>query len=216
MNLNSISYLEAFDIYTMATEAGKKGRYHGAVEFHELLVKQFERNEKIREIRFKYFDDYTITYDRAKYLLKEAIIAHDNVLLNRGMTSKYHSCNPRPYDAKFEEKHFNEIPRNITSILDRDTLFSYKPADREERAIAGRQRWVERYDPKKDTEHFSVYFAAQNSQIDTLCTGKQIRVSSYTELCTSNYHSIKISLSETTNKLFHTYSNFRHLKREKT
>ena len=49
MNLNLISYLEAFDIYTMATEAGKKGRYHGAVEFHELLVKQFEKNMKIRD-----------------------------------------------------------------------------------------------------------------------------------------------------------------------
>mgnify|MGYP001394577119 CR=1 FL=1 len=179
MNLNLISYFEAFDIYTMATEAGKKGRYHGAVEFHELLVKQFERNEEIREIRFKYFDDYTITYDRAKYLLKEAIIAHDNVLLNRGMTSKYHSCNSRPYSAKFEEKHFTEIPRNITSILDRGTLFSYKPAERNKRAIAGRQRWTEPYDPNKDTAFFSVYHAAQNSQIDTLCTGKQIRVISY-------------------------------------
>ena len=74
MNLNLISYFEAFDIYTMATEAGKKGRYHGAVEFHELLVKHFDKNMKMREIRFNYFEDYTITYDRAKYLLKEAII----------------------------------------------------------------------------------------------------------------------------------------------
>ena len=173
--------LEAFDIYTMATEAGKKNRYHGAVEFHKLLVKQFEKTMKKREIRFNYFEDNTITYDRAKYLVKEAIFAHDNVLLNKGMASKYHSCNSRPYSAKFEEKHFTEIPRKVTPVLDRDTLFSYKPAERNKRAIAGRQRWTEPYDPKKDTPFFSVYHAAQNSQIDTLCTGKQIWVNSYSD-----------------------------------
>ena len=201
----------------MATEAGKKKRYHGAVEFHKLLVKQFEKTMKKREIRFKYFEDYTITYDRAKYLLKEAIIAHDNVLLNKGMASKYHSCNSRPYCAKFEEKHFTQIPRNITSILDRETLFSYKPAERHKRAIAGRQKWTEPYDPKKDTAFFSVYHAAQNSQIDTLCIGKQIRVNSYSEVCIGNYHlPYHINLFCMTRKAIHTYSTFRHLKKEKT
>ena len=33
----------------MATEAGKQGRYHAAVAFHELLIKQFDKNMKKRE-----------------------------------------------------------------------------------------------------------------------------------------------------------------------
>ena len=78
----------------------------------------------------------------------------------------------------------------MTAILDRDTLFSYKPADRLERAFSGRQRWTEPYDPKKDPKHFSIYFTAQNTQIETLCTGKQIRVSSYKEVFDGTYYCI--------------------------
>ena len=88
--------------------------------------------------------------------------------------------------AEFEEKYFTKITRNITSILDGDDLFSYKPAERGKRSIAGRQRWIESYDPKKDTAFVSVIHAAQNSQINTLCTGKQMRVNSYSEECIGN------------------------------
>ena len=64
---------EAFDIYTMASQAGKNGRYHAAVAFHEILVKQFEKNITRREIRYNHFEDNRITYLRAKYLLNVAI-----------------------------------------------------------------------------------------------------------------------------------------------
>ena len=171
----------------MATEAGNKGRYHAAVEFHKLLVKEFDKSVNVREIRFNYFDDHTITYDRAKNLLKAAIIAHDDVLLKKGQCSQYHTCYSRPFSKQFGKRYAAEIPGNITVILDRDKLFSYKPGDRLERALSGRQRWTEPYDPEKDPKHFSIYFTAQNTQIDTLCTGKQIRVISYYEVVIGNY-----------------------------
>ena len=46
LNLDKYNFnfmFEAFDIYTMASQAGKNGRYHAAVAFHEILVKQFEK-----------------------------------------------------------------------------------------------------------------------------------------------------------------------------
>ena len=174
--------MEAFDIYTMATQASKKEIYHAAVAFHEQLVKHFGGDEKIKEIRYSYFKNDIITYDRAKYLLKVAVMTHDNALLNKGQYGKYHTCNSRPFSSKFEEKHYSNIDQNITAILDRDTLFSYKPLDREERALSGRQRWTAPFDTKEDTKLFSAYIAAQNSQISTLCAGKQIRVNSNSEV----------------------------------
>ena len=178
MLLTFIFCLEAFDIYTMATQASKKEKYHAAVAFHEQLVKQFGGDVKTNEIRYSYFENDRITYDRAKYLLKVAIMTHDNALLNKGQYGKYHSCNSRPFSSKFGETHYSDIVQNITAILDRDTLFSYKPLDREERALSGRQRWTAPFDTKEDTKLFSAYIAAHNSQISSLCTGKQIRVGS--------------------------------------
>ena len=172
----------------MATEAGNKGRYHAAVKFYELLLKQFDKKVKIREIRYNYFDGHRLNYHQAKYLLKAAIIAHDNALLTKGQSGKYHMCNSHPFSAKFDEQYATEISRNITTILDRDTLFSYKPHDRLERALSGRKRWTEPYDPYKDTKLFSIYHTAQNTQIETLCTGKQIRVSSYQQIFNGTYY----------------------------
>ena len=172
-------FFEAFDIFTMATEAGNKGRYHAAVEFHKLLVKEFEKDMNVREIHFNYFDDHSITYDRAKKLLTVAIIAHDNALLKKGQCGQYHTCYSHQFSKQFREESVAEIPRNITVILERDKLFSYKPVDRLERALSGRKRWTEPYDPEKDPKDFSIYYTARNTQIDTLCTGKQIRVISY-------------------------------------
>ena len=178
---------EAFDIYTMASQAGKNGRYHGAVAFHELLVKQFENDLTKKVIRYNYFEDNRITYLRAKYLLNVAKAAHDDALLHKGQYGKHHTCNPHTFSAKFREKHVAELQQNVTTIiepnlipiLDRDTLFSYKPADRKERSLAGRRKWTEPYDATQIPKPYNVYIAAQNSQIDKLCTGKQIRVNSY-------------------------------------
>ena len=181
---------EAFDIYTMASQAGKNGRYNAAVAFHEILVKQFEKNMTIREIRYNHFEDNRITYLRAKYLLNVAKAAHDDALLHKGQYGKHHTCNSHTFRAKFREKHVAELQQNVTTIiepnlipiLDRDTLFSYKPADRKERSLSGRRRWTEPYDATQVPKPYNVYIAAQNSQIDKLCTGKQIRVNSYPKL----------------------------------
>ena len=162
----------------MASQASKKEKYHAAVAFHQQLVKQFGGDVKINEIRYSYFENDRFTYDQAKYLLKVAVMTHDNALLNKGQYGKYHTCNSRPFSSKFKETQYSDIDQNITAILDRDTLFSYKPLDREERALSGRQKWTAPFDTKEDTKLFSAYIAAQNSQISTLCTGKQIRVGS--------------------------------------
>ena len=162
----------------MASQASKKEKYHAAVAFHQQLVKQFGGDVKINEIRYSYFENDRITYDQAKYLLKVAVMTHDNALLNKGQYGKYHTCNSRPFSSKFKETQYSDIDQNIPAILDRDTLFSYKPLDREERALSGRQKWTAPFDTKEDTKLFSAYIAAQNSQISTLCTGKQIRVGS--------------------------------------
>ena len=177
VNLNLIFRVEAFDLFTMATQARIYGQYHAAVAFQELLVKQFEKNVTIRVILYNHFDANRITYLRAKYLLNVAKAAHDNVLLDKGRYGKYHACNSRPFSAKVEEKHFSNIPQNVTAILDRDTLFSYKPHDREERVLYGRKNWTEPYEPSLDVPNLSsVYIAAQKSQVNDLCNGNKIRV----------------------------------------
>ena len=160
----------------MASQAGKNGRYHGAVAFHELLVKQFENDLTKKVISYNHFEHNRITYLRAKYLLNVAKAAHDNAFLAEGQYGKYHKCNSRPISEKLFEKHFSEIPQNIPEILDRDTLFSYTPNDRQERSLYGRKRWVEPHDTLEVPKLFSVYIAAQMSQIDKLCRGTQIRV----------------------------------------
>ena len=177
----------------MASQASKNGRYHAAVAFHEILVKEFEKNMTIKEMRYNHFDDNKITYLRAKYLLIVAKSAHDHALLDKGQYGKHHTCNSRPLTAKFQEKHFVQILQNVTNvlkqnftpILDRDTLFSYQPADRKERSLSGRRRWTEPYDATEVPKLFDVYIAAQNDQIDKLCTGKQIRVNSYPKVSNS-------------------------------
>ena len=171
----------------MASQAGKNGRYHAAVAFHELLVTQFEENVTTRVIHYDYFEGNRITYLRAKYLLNVAKATHDNALIDKGQYSKYHTCNSRPFSAKLNAKHFSEIQRNLTEILDRDTLFSYKPEYREQRALSGRQKWAEPYDALEVSRLFSVYIAAQNSQIDKLCQGKQIRVKFHSYLLNSTH-----------------------------
>ena len=171
----------------MASQAGKNGRYHGAVAFHELLVKQFENDLTKKVISYNHFEHNRITYLRAKYLLNLAKAAHDSVFLAEGQYGKYHICDSRPISAKLFEKHFSEIPQDIPEILDRDTLFSYKPADRKERSLAGRRKWTEPYDATQIPKPYNVYIAAQNSQIDKLCTGKQIRVNSYPKVSNSKF-----------------------------
>ena len=59
-------------------------------------------------------------------------------------------------------------------MLDRDTLFSLRPYDRNERKELGRKKWVEnkKYDPKDA----STLHTATNIQMDILCNGTQIRV----------------------------------------
>ena len=52
--------MPAFDIYTMATEAGNKGRYHAAVKFYELLLKHLwllqSLNSNISQAVHEYFN----------------------------------------------------------------------------------------------------------------------------------------------------------------
>ena len=179
INSNSILCPKAFDIYTMASQAGINGQYHAAVAFQELLLKQFEKNVTTKVIHYNHFEENKITHLRAKYLLNVAKAQHDNALLNKGQYGKYHTCNSRPFSSKLEEKHFSEIPLNVTVILDRDTLFSYKPYDREERVLRERKQWTEPYDPLDVPDLFRVYIAAQKYQIDELCKGNQIRVNSF-------------------------------------
>ena len=171
----------------MASQAEKNGRYHAAVAFQDLLVKQFEKNETINVMRYNHFEDNRITYLRAKYLLNVAKATHDNALLDKGQYGKYHTCNSRPFSAKLEEKYFSEIAQNFTEILDRDTLFSYRADAREERVLSGRQRWTEPYYKREVPQIFRVYIAAQYSQIDKLCKGKQIRVNYNSHVSNSTY-----------------------------
>ena len=117
---NSNFMLEVFDIYTMASQAGKNGRYHVAVAFHEILVKQFEKHMTIKEIRYNHFEDNRITYLRAKYLLNVAKAAHDAALLHKGQYSNHHTCNSHTFRAKFREKHFAEFPQNITPAIEQN------------------------------------------------------------------------------------------------
>ena len=188
--MNSILCLEAFDIYTMASRAGINGRYHAAVAFHELLVEHIEKNVTTRVINYTHFEANKITYTRAKYLLTVAKAAHDTALSDKGQYGKFHICNSRPFSVKMEEKHFAKILKNLTRILDRDTLFSYEPDYFVERALHGRKTWTAHYDPLNIPKSSSVYIDAQMHQIDDLCNGKQIRVDSYMKLSNSNLHII--------------------------
>ena len=128
-------------------------------------------------MHFNYFGEFQMSQDRARKLYKGARKIHDVELIRRGQYGELgqYRCNFETFDLKLRKKISIETQSKLHSnILDRDTLYSLKPDERNARLIHGRQRWTQ---PKKYDPMDNVFLqSATITQMDTLCNGTQLRV----------------------------------------
>ena len=169
------SFIEAFDIHTIADQASAYGHYFSAVVFYELLIKQLMYEEKFGKLQYTYFGEPKISLEEATSLLRKTKRMHDSSMIQKGQHGKFYHCNSYPFDTKMRAKFDSKWKhQNNDFVLDRDTLFSLKPNDSKQRRELGRKKWAEvkKYDQEESTR----LFTATNIQMDILCNGTQMRV----------------------------------------